>query len=67
MTPEHQSQNSMPVPPNQPSLTANVPKTTVPLSPAKISPKAIPTGPQKWKAIEAADPVETNNPITTPA
>jgi hypothetical protein len=66
-TPEHQSRNATPVPPNQPSLTTNVPKTTVPLSPAKTSPKAIPTGPQKRKAIEAADPVKTNDPITTPA
>jgi hypothetical protein len=66
-TPEWQSRNAMPVPPIQPSSTANVPNTTVPLSPAKTSPKAIPTGPRKRKAIEAADPVEADNPITTPA
>jgi hypothetical protein len=54
------------VPPIQPSLTANVPNTTVPLSPAKTSPKAIPTGPRKQKAIEAIDPVEADDPIMTP-
>jgi hypothetical protein len=33
------------MPPTHPSSTSNVPKTTVTLSPAKTSPKAIPTGP----------------------
>jgi hypothetical protein len=66
-TPEHQSRNATPVPPIQPSSTTNVPNTTAPLSPTKTSPKAIPTGPRKRKAIEAADPVETDDPTPAPA
>jgi len=65
-TPERQSQNATPVPSIQPLSTTNVPKTTVPPSLTKTSPKAIPTGPRKRKAIEAADPVETDDPIPSP-
>jgi hypothetical protein len=66
MDTERQSRNAMPVPPTHPSSTTNAPKTTVPPSPAKTSPKAIPTGPRKRKTIEAADPVETDDPIPSP-
>jgi hypothetical protein len=66
-TPERQSRNATPVPPTHPSSTTNVSNTTVPLSPAKTSPKAIPTGPRKRKAIETTDLVEDDNPIPTPA
>jgi hypothetical protein len=47
--------------------TAIIPNTTISLSPAKTTPKALPTGPRKWKAIEAHDPVEADDPILTPA
>jgi hypothetical protein len=66
-TPERQSRNVTPVPPTHPSSASNIPKTTVSLSPAKTSPKAIPTGPRKRKAIEANGPVEADKPIPTPA